>query len=262
MKLREAVEEILKRKKEKDRKEYYDKHIRKAVEWCEEMVSKGLKFMLALNKDSLMKDSTELNPKCTRIRAIHYPEGYIEELSTWTYEEPKELYYDAPTATTMPAGYKTYDYKKYFNETIKAYEGCLFVEEKLANSISESRGPKLGGCNYTVKEVKGMIKKFKFKKDLVNSIARKLNEVACYKELHYDKREYLFQLYYEFRFKSSEVLKKQVKYKPNVLFHILQKVGYDPDPEDFPLNGKASNDRTEAEIETVFKASGWNYRPM
>ena len=40
MKLREAEDEVLKRKKEKeDRKEYYDKHIRKAVEWCEEMIS-------------------------------------------------------------------------------------------------------------------------------------------------------------------------------------------------------------------------------
>ena len=207
-----------------------------------------------------------LDPKCTRIRAIHYPGGYAEELSypgdRWTYEEPRELYYDAPTATTMPAGYKPNDYNKYFNETIKAYEGCLCVYQKLANSVSESLGPKPDGCNYTVKEVKGTIKKFKFKKNLVNSIVRKLNEVACYKELHYAKRKYLFQLYYEFRFKSNEVLKKQMKYKPNVLFHLLRKVGYDPDPEDFPLNGKASNDRTEAEIETVFKALGWNYRPM
>ena len=163
MKLREAVDEILKRKKEKeDRKEYYDKHVRKAVDWCKEMISEGLEFMLALNKDSLMKDSIELDPKCTRIRAIHYPGGYVEELSypgdTWTYEEPRELYYDAPTATTMPAGYKPYDCKKYFIETIKAYEGCICVDEKLANSISESLGPKPNGCNYTVKEVKGTIK--------------------------------------------------------------------------------------------------------
>ena len=160
----------------------------------------------------------------------------------------------------MPARYKPFDYKKYFNETIKACEECLCVDEKLADSIRESLGP--DGCKYTVKEVRGTIKKFKFKKDLVNSIVRKLDEVACYKDLHYAKREYLFQLYHEFRFKSNKVLKKQVKCKPNVLFHLLRKIGYDPDPEHFPLNGKASNDRTKAEIESVFKVLGWNYRPM
>ena len=137
-----------------------------------------------------------LDLKCTRIRAIHYQGGYVEELSCpgdrWTYEEPRELYYDAPTATTVPADYKPNDYNKYFNETIKAYEGSLCVDEKLANSVSESLRPKPDGCNYTVKEVKGTIKKFKFKKNLVNSIVRKLNEDACYKELHYAKRKYTY----------------------------------------------------------------------
>ena len=39
-------------------------------------------------------------------------------------------------------------------------------------------------------------------------------------------------------------------------------VGCDPNPDDFPLNGRVSNERTETEIEVVFKVMGWDYTQM
>ena len=50
-------------------------------------------------------------------------------------EEHCEIYYDSPTMTTLPAGYKPYNYTKYFNQTIKTYQGHLDVDKKLINSI-------------------------------------------------------------------------------------------------------------------------------
>ena len=76
------------------------------------------------------------------------------------------------------------------------------------------------------------------------------------------QRSSLLKYYEYFRINSDKVLGKQVKYKSNVLFHLLQLVGCEPDPDDFPLNGRVSIERTESEIETVFKVMGWNYKLM
>ena len=97
---------------------------------------------------------------------------------------------------------------------------------------------------------------FNFKKDLVNSIVRKLNNDSDCKSLTKVQKSCLFRYYVNFRVKNYSVLGKHVKYKSNVLFHLLRLVGCDPNPDDFPLNGRASNERTETEIETVFKAMG------
>ena len=174
-------------------------------------------------------------------------------------KEESEIDHDTPTMSTFPAGYKPYDYKKYFNQTIKTYQGHLEVDKKLVNSIRGLLGP---GEKYTVNQVKDMISIFKFKKDLVNSKVYKLNGDSDYKSLTEVQKFSLFRYYEIFRVKSYSVLGKHVTYKSNVLFHLLRLVGCDPNPDDFPLNGRASNERTETETETVFKAMRWNYKPM
>ena len=124
------------------------------------------------------------------------------------------------------------------------------MDKKLVNSI---RGILELGEKYTANEVKDAISIFKFKKDLV----RKLNGDSDYKSLTDVQKSSLFKYYEIFRNESYKVLGKHVKYKSNALFHLLRLVGCH-----FPLNGRISNERTETEIETVFKAIGWNYRPM
>ena len=198
------------------------------------------------------------------LNAINYPK-YPPELEYPKYEkikESSEIYYDAPTISTLPYGYKPYNYRKYFNQTIKTYQGHLDVDKKLVNSIRGLLGPKLGGEKYTVNEVKDTISNFKFKKDLVNSIVCKLNDDLDYKSLTEVQKSSLFRYYETFRTRSHMVLGKYIKYKSNVLFHMLRLVGCDPKPDDFPLNGRVSNERTETEIEAVFKDMGWEYRSM
>ena len=132
--------------------------------------------------------------------------------------------------------------------------------EGLIDSIRKLLGPRMD-C-YTVNEVKDTIGMFKLKKDLVNSIVRNLNEVPDYKPITEFQRSSLLKYYEEFRNDIDKVLGKQVKYKSNVLFHLLRLVGCEPDPDDLPLNGRVSNERTKSETETVFKVMGWNYKPL
>ena len=148
----------------------------------------------------------------------------------------ENIFYDSPTGHELPPGYKPCNYQKYFNQTIKSYQEHLIVDRKLVNSVHGLLGPK---DRYMVNEVRDTIDTFKFKKDLVNLIVANLNGIEDYK-----------------------LLGKYVKYKSSVLFHLLRLVGCDPNPDDFPLNGRVSNERTEIEIEAVFENIGWEYRPM
>ena len=110
--------------------------------------------------------------------------------------------------STFPAGYKPYDYKKYFNQTIKTYQGHLELDKKLVNSIRGLLGP---GEKYTANEIKDTISLFKFKKDLVNSIVCKSNDDSDYKSLTEFQKSSLFRYYEIFRNKSGEVLGKHVE---------------------------------------------------
>ena len=113
---------------------------------------------------------------CGALNVINHPK-YPPELGI---KEESEIHYDTPPISTFPADYKPYDYKKYFNQTIKTYQGHLEVDKKLVNSIRGLLGP---GKKYTANEVKDTISIFKFKKDLVDSIVCKLNGDSDYRSL-------------------------------------------------------------------------------
>ena len=196
------------------------------------------------------------------LNPVNYPKYPPElEIIEWDDydDEIENVFYDAPTESSLPSNYKPYNHNKYFRKTIKMYLGHLNVEYELIETIRVSLGPR--EC-YTVNEVKDKIGELKFTKDLVNSIVRNLNGDADYKHLTEFQLASLLKYYEEFRINGDKALGKQVKYKSNVLFHLLRLIGCKPDPDDFPLNSRVSNERTESEIETVFNFMGWNYKPM
>ena len=125
---------------------------------------------------------------------------------------------------------------------IKMYQGHLNVKNELIETIRVSLGPRE---RYTVNEVKDKIGELKFMKDLVNSIVRNLNGDIDYKHLTEFQLASLLKCYEEFRINSDRALGKQVKYKSNMLFYLLRLVCCEPDPDDLPLNGRVSNERTE-----------------
>ena len=68
--------------------------------------------------------------------------------------------------------------------------------------------------------------------------------------------EKLKSLYGTFDIVSNEVLGKSVKYKQNVLFHFLRKIGKEPNIEDFYIKGSESTKRLDEEIGKVFARLG------
>ena len=167
--------EIRKREREeieKKREEYYGKHMKEETERLNKLVDWHkckLKEINEASADSRPKmlgklyrcsqKNKSLGVTITRfgtLNPINYPK-YPPDLEYPKYEENEEsceIYYDSPTITTLPAGYKPYNYRKYFNQMIKMHQGHLDVDKKLINSIRGLLGPRTNGNKYTVNEAK------------------------------------------------------------------------------------------------------------
>ena len=74
--------------------------------------------------------------------------------------------------------------------------------------------------------------------------------------------EKLTSLYGTFDRVSNEVLGKSVKYKQNVLFHLLRKIEKEPNMEDLYIKGNKSTERLDEEIGKVFARLGWEFKPI
>ena len=196
------------------------------------------------------------------LNPVNYPKypPELEIIERDGYDDEIEgVFYDAPTESSLSSNYKPYNHNKYFRKTIKMYQGHLNVKDELIETIRVLLGPRE---RYTVNEVKDKIGELKFTKGLVNSIVRNLNGDLDYKHFTEFQLASLLKYYEEFRINSDKALGKHVKYKANVLFHLLRLIGCKPDPDDFPLNSRVSNERAESEMETVFNFMGWNYKPI
>ena len=69
----------------------------------------------------------------------------------------------------------------------------------------------------------------------------------------------LIHFYDTFYNESIKLLGKMVRYRVNVLYHLLAKVGKEPNADLFPFMKGVSHQQTEEEIEFVFEHLGWNY---
>ena len=58
---------------------------------------------------------------------------------------------------------------------------------------------------------------------------------------------------------SIKLLGKHVRYRTNVLYHLLKKIGKEPNADLFQFMKGDSHQRTEEEIKFVFEHLGWDY---
>ena len=77
--------------------------------------------------------------------------------------------------------------------------------------------------------------------------------------LNYDDERLLIHFYDTFCNESIELLGRTVRCRVNVLYHSLKKIGKEPNTDLFQFMKVASHQRTEEEIEFVFKNLGWDY---
>ena len=78
-------------------------------------------------------------------------------------------------------------------------------------------------------------------------------------DLNYDDERLLIHFYDTFMVASVKLLGKHVRYRINVLYHLLKKIGKEPNADLFPFMKGASHQRTEEEIKFVFEHLGWSY---
>ena len=83
-----------------------------------------------------------------------------------------------------------------------------------------------------------------------------------HKELEHDDERIIIHLYNTFMAASIKLLGKTVRCRINVLYHLLKKIGKEPNADLFPFMKGVSHQRTEEEIKFVFEHLGWSYSPI
>ena len=94
------------------------------------------------------------------------------------------------------------------------------------------------------------------------SVFYQLTRRLPHKDLDYDDERLLIHFYDIFMAASIKLLGKMVRCRTNVLYHLLKKIGKEPNADLFPFMKGASHQRTEEEIKFVFEQLGWNYSPV
>ena len=104
--------------------------------------------------------------------------------------------------------------------------------------------------------------KVKCPRKLDISVFYQLTRRLPHEGLDYDDERFLIHFYDTFCNESIKLLGKTVRYRVNVLYHLLAKIDKEPNADLFQFMKGNSHQRTEEEIEFVFEQLGWDYSPI
>ena len=91
------------------------------------------------------------------------------------------------------------------------------------------------------------------------SVFYQLTRRLPHDDLNYDDERLLIHFYNTFYNESIKLLGCTVRCRVNVLYHLLAKIGKEPNVDLFQFMKGAGHQRTEEEIELVFENLGWSY---
>ena len=103
------------------------------------------------------------------------------------------------------------------------------------------------------------IAKVKCPRKLDISVFYQLTRRLPHEDLNYDDERLLIHFYDNFCNESIKLLGKMVRCRTNVQYHLLDKVGKEPNANLFQFMKGPSHQRTEEEIKFVSDSLGWNY---
>ena len=83
-----------------------------------------------------------------------------------------------------------------------------------------------------------------------------------HEELGFKERNLIIHFYNTFVRASEMLVGKPVRYRVNVLYHLLRKIGKVPKANSFTFMKGSGHKRTEEEIKFVFEHLGWDYSPI
>ena len=104
--------------------------------------------------------------------------------------------------------------------------------------------------------------KVKCPRKLDISVFYQLTRMLPHKGLNYDDERLLIHFYDTFYNESIKLLGCTVRCRVNVLYHLLAKIGKEPNTDLFQFMKEASHQRTEEEIKFAFENLGWSYSPI
>ena len=169
---------------------------------------------------------------------------YPPELELHEYEDNEEgVFYNAPMESSLPAGYRPSNQLNYFRQLIKACNGydldaVKYVKKAKAlidkpldemGSISDP-GPcepiELGHVRLAMAKVKCPCK-------LDISVFFQLTKRLLHEDLNYGDERLLIHFYDTFCNESIKLLGKTVRYRVNILYHLLAKIDKEPNADLF-----------------------------
>ena len=254
--------------------EYYEAHMKEETERLNELIdwykcklkeineapvdSRPQKLEKLYRRDERNKDSGVTITRARTLAPVDYPK-YPPELELYEDNE-EDVFYDTPMASSLLAGYRPYSQLNYFKQLIAAYNGydsdvvkhIRKVKALIDKPLDEIE---LGNVRLAMKKIKCLCK-------LDISVFYQSTKRLPHEDLNYDDERLLIHFYDTFCNESIKLLGKMVRYRVNVLYHLLAKTGKEPNADLFQFMKGASHQRTEEEIKFVFEHLGWSYSPI
>ena len=156
-------------------------------------------------------------------------------------------------------GYSQLDY---FKKVIKAYEGQDANADKYVERVKAFIDKPLDELG--IEDIRVIRKKklVKFSRRLEIPVFYELIGRLPHEELEFNERNVIIHFYNPFVAASEKLFEKPVRFRANVLYHLLKKIGKEPNADLFPFMKGDGHQRTEEEIEFVFEQLGWSYSPI
>ena len=180
------------------------------------------------------------------INLINYP-GYPPELKLHEYEDNEEdVFCDAPTASSLPAGCKPSNQLNYFRQIVRAYQGRDEDAVKYAKKVKALIDKPLNRLE--LGHVRLAMAKVKCPRKLDISVFYQLTRRLPHEDgampqcdpgparqdhLNYDDERLLIHFYDTFHNESIKLLGHTVRCRVNVLYHLLAKIGKEPNVDLF-----------------------------
>ena len=195
------------------------------------------------------------------INPVNYP-VYPPELKILEYEDPKDFvnpFYNVRDLNDPVR--KEYDQVDYFKKVIRSYQGRDDDADKYVKKVKP-----LIDCSQLddlkLEEVRIAMAKVKCPQKLDISVFRQLTGRLPHEDLNDDEERLLFHFYDTFYNESIKLFHKMIRYRTNVLYHLLNKIGKVPNADHFQFMKGPAHQRTEEEIEFIFDHLGWSYSPI
>ena len=178
---------------------------------------------------------------------------YPPKLKLHEYEDNNEEnpFYEAPKTGSLPSGCKPCNQLDYFRQIIRAYQARdkdLVKYVKKVNALIDRPLDKI-----ELKHIRQAMAKVECPCKLDISVFYQLTRRLPHEGLDYNDEKLLIHFYNTFCNESIKLLGKMVRCRTNVLYHLLDKVGKEPNADLFQFMKGPSRQRTEEEINFIFR---------